>query len=399
MLTNSKHIKILAAGILLMVGSLNAQEVKTTPFGKGINFAALDSSMTMQMHVRMQALLDMGYESAQDELSTKFLVRRYRLKFGGYAYDPKLRYKMELGISNRDQGNAATAQYGSAGSNIILDAVIKYQFSKRWDFWVGQTKLPGNRERVVSSANLQFVDRSNVNSKFNIDRDMGFQLRGKYKLGTLVLKPILSWSMGEGRGITASNFGGFDYTGRLEILPMGDFTGKGDYFLADLKREAMPKLAIGIGYDYNVGAARQGGQLGKFVYDSTGKVAENDLSSFIADIHFKYNGFSFLSEFINKKAGNKIDGLSSNYTTGTGFVAQAGYLLKSNVEFALRYTTVTPDDEDYSSVDEVTEYTLGVSKYIVGHNLKVQSDLSYFQAPLDDLDGNWRFRLQVELQL
>lgn len=399
MLRNIKRLKILVGVLIITLGSMYAQELKTTPFGKGIAFAALDSSMTMKMHVRMQALYEADMDPNTDEFSSKFLVRRYRLKFDGYAYDPRLRYKMELGISNRDQGNAATSQYGSAGSNIILDAVIKYQFSKHWDFWLGQTKLPGNRERVVSSANLQFVDRSNVNSRFNIDRDMGVQLRGSYTFGKVIVKPLFSWSMGEGRGITADNFGGYDYTGRLEILPLGKFSSKGDYFLSDLKREQTPKLAIAAGYNFNDGAARQGGQLGSFVYDSTGEVASNDLMAFMADIHFKYKGFSVLSEYINKTAGSKIDGLSSNYRTGSGFVAQAGYLLKNNLEFAFRYTTVTPDDEDYSSVREQTEYTLGVSKYIVGHSLKIQSDVSYFEPSSVTLDGTWRYRLQVELQL
>ena len=63
----------------------------------------------------------------------------------------------------------------------MLDAVVKYAFSKNQQIWFGQTKLPGNRERVISSMALQFVDRSNVNSKFNIDRDFGVQLQTQPK--------------------------------------------------------------------------------------------------------------------------------------------------------------------------------------------------------------------------
>ena len=182
---------ILAALFILAVCSKANAQVKEAGFkrfGKGIKFMAKDSSASMKMNVRMQALLDVGIDddaSAKDPndpeatttvASPNFMIRRYRLKFAGFAYDPRLRYKMELGISNRDQGNGSNANYNSESSNIVLDAVIKYQFNKHWDFWFGQTKLPSNRERVVSSANLQFVDRSLVNSYFNIDRDRGMWL-------------------------------------------------------------------------------------------------------------------------------------------------------------------------------------------------------------------------------
>ncbi len=82
---------------------------------------------------------------------------------------------MELGLSNRDISGAS--EFTSNAPRYILDAVIKYNFSENFELWFGQTKLPGNIERVISSGNLQQVDRSLLNSRFNIDRDMGIQLR------------------------------------------------------------------------------------------------------------------------------------------------------------------------------------------------------------------------------
>jgi hypothetical protein len=60
---------------------------------------------------------------------------------------------------------------------------------------------------------------------------------------------------------------------------------------------------------------------------------------------------------------------------GQALNLQAGYLFKSNYEVAGRYTTVTFDPIAGGSTTH--QYTLGGSKYIVGHKLKVQSDLSY----------------------
>ena len=58
----------------------------------------------------------------------------------------------------------------------LFGCFIQYNFYKNLSIKLGQGKLPGNRERVISSGNLQFVDRSRLNSRFNIDRDFGAQL-------------------------------------------------------------------------------------------------------------------------------------------------------------------------------------------------------------------------------
>ena len=203
-----------------------AQTIPTTKFGKGINFMAADSSMTMKLQYRMQNLFEVGYNGDNEQTTVTAQVRRSRLKFSGYAYSPKLTYKAELGLTSRDISTGSEDGRTGGASRIILDAVLKYEFVKGWQVWVGQTKLPGNRERVVSSADLQFVDRSRLNSRFNIDRDMGVQLHGKISSGSFIIKPKFAFSMGEGRSVSQSNEGGFCYTGRVDFLPLGEFEGK-----------------------------------------------------------------------------------------------------------------------------------------------------------------------------
>ena len=45
--------------------------------------------------------------------------------------------------------------------------------------------------------------------------------------------------------------------------------------------------------------------------------------------------------------------------------------------------------------------TLGVTRYLIGHSLKIQFDISYnyFLAPLDPDYDRWMMRFQVELGL
>ncbi|MBN4062125.1 hypothetical protein JYU20_02885, partial [Bacteroidales bacterium AH-315-I05] len=296
----------------------------------------------------------------------------------------------ELGLSNKDIGSPNSGTNDAA--RIVLDAVVKWNFAQNFWLWVGQTKLPGNRERVISSQKLQFVDRSLANSKYNIDRDQGLQLRHSFKVGEMVFREIASWSIGEGRNYVKSNRGGFDYTGRIEFLPMGEFTKKGDYFSSDLKREEKPKLAIGVTYDYHDNAVRERGQQGDYM------IGERDLQSIMADLMFKFKGISVMSEYISKTTDFPMLYDSSGIASGTFYVGsgmnfQAGYLLKNNWEVAGRYTVITPDSETGNS--NITMYTLGISKYVVGHNLKFQTDISYTQE--DSKDDKLMWRMQVEV--
>jgi len=333
----------------------------------------------------------------QDDISnqvigTDVLIRRARLKFGGYAFNPKFGYKIELGLTNRDHGSPIPETKNSA--RIILDAVLKYKIAKNTTLWVGQTKLPGNRERVISSQQLQFVDRSLVNSKYNIDRDMGVQLHNKHKIGKGLLIEKVSVSQGEGRNITVSNKGGFDYTGRVEWLPMGKFTGKGDDSGSDLKREKKPKLSIGVTYDYHDQAARQHGQQKSFLSST------RTLTTVFADMMFKYKGFSMMAEYADKRApkGSVVSyetngDVDEYFYTGSGLNVQAGYLFKNNWEVAGRYTQIDPSA--VNQIDNIKMYTLGFSRYIVGHALKMQTDVSLTQVGTNDAE--LMHRIQFEL--
>lgn len=352
----------------------------------------------MKASVRFQTLYEGVYNRDNKTWADKLLIRRSRLKFDGYAFSPRLKYKVELGLSNRDHGGEIDETNNT--SNLVMDAVIMWNFAGNWELWAGQTKLPGNRERVISSQKLQFVDRSLVNSRFNIDRDIGIQLRNKSSIGSVKVNTMFSISMGEGRNITANNTGGYDYTARVEFLPLGSFTSKGDYFGSDLSREPSPKLSVGITYDYNDGASRQRGQLGSYIEDISGTRINTDLSTIFADIMFKYKGIQYMSEFadknnVNENFGALGGGNFAGFYSGTGMAHQLGYLFANNWEIAGRYTRIKPDDISYSSLPDETEWTLGVNKYIVGHSLKVQSDFS-----VRDRVGSssvFQFRLQMEL--
>ena len=393
----------IVAVLLLAITSLNAQEISDTSFGKGlINFVAKDSSFSVKFAPRFQVRSMSSWDHNGNQYGSpdhNFIVRRARLKFDGFAYSPKLKYKLELGLSNRDISGAN--DFNRNTPRYILDAVIMWNFSGNWELWAGQTKLPGNVERVVSSANLQLVDRSLLNSRFNIDRDLGVQLRHETNLGgDFLMREKFAVSQGEGRNVTEGNEGGLQYTARLELLPFGTFKSKGDYSQSDLKREAKPKLMLGFTYNYNQDTVRERGFAGDYMIRTDGSIYETNQTTIFADAMFKYNGFSFMGEYAKRTADDEIatelDGLTPTgdiVLTGNALNLQAGYLFKSNYEIAARFTTL--EYENVTGALPTEQYTLGVNKFVVGHKLKVQSDISY--TTLDGNDDNITFRLGFDI--
>ncbi|MBS9774268.1 MAG: porin [Tenacibaculum sp.] len=372
--------------IFLLISASSITQTKKIQFGKGLlNLKGEDNSWKMKVGARIQLLStnswNINSKGNYGQLQSSILIRRARLKFDGFVLSPKLKYKIELGFSNRDMGVAT--KYTNYAPRTILAAVIRWNFYKNFSLWVGQDKLPGNRERVISSGNMQFVDRSRLNKEFTIDRDLGLQLRHHFKLGNnFIVREMFAISQGEGRNIVTGNKGGYQYTGRLEFLPFGIFKSKGDYSECDLKREEKPKLAIGATYNFNDDAVRTKGYKG----DYTGT---RDISTIFVDAMFKYNGFSFMVEYADRKITETTsNSIKKDYSANV----QAGYLFKNNIELAGRYTTVKVKGTDFST----NYYTLGLSKYIVGHKLKVQTDITYKDITSTQ-KGGLEYRLQLEI--
>ena len=382
---------------------LQAQEISDTKFGNGmINFIAKDSSFSVKFAPRIQSRYQSkwSYDGEDyDPADINFSVRRARLKFGGFAFSPKLKYKIELGLSNRDISGANV--YNRNTPRYILDAVVMWNFHENFELWAGQTKLPGNIERVVSSANLQLIDRSLLNSKFNIDRDMGIQLRHKLRLGgNWIIKEKFSISQGEGRNITEGNIGGLQYTSRLELLPFGEFSSKGDYSQGDLKREKSIKAMFGFTYDINENAVKSRSNMGSYLIQSSGGLFETDITTIFLDGVIKYNGFALTGEYANRDA-DQIEALEEDGRTKTGAVVGAGsasniqgsYLFKNNFEITARYTNI--NFKEITRLSDLKQITFGVSKYVVGHSLKIQADISLLNA--SGIKDNVLFRTGFDL--
>lgn len=376
--------------LILSISSVVAQNLSKDTFGKGISVLAQDSSFYIKFGFRFQTLY-IGEKNLKSRLyQDRMMTRRVRIKLDGFAFNPSLKFKVQLALANQDQKGGHLLESGNT-ANIVLDALMQWHFTENWSLWFGQAKLPSTQEMAISSQKLQFVDRSLVHTHFSLDRDRGIQLH--HRNGTsssFVFKQALALSLGEGRNVVIKNpVNGYQISGRLEFFPLGAFTRGGDYFMSDSKREISPKIFIGIAGSMNLNAVRQRGTLGAFVTDSNGDYVTNDLKSFFVDLMFKHNGWSALSAY----ASRSTEKTNNGFMTGDGLFAQIGYLLPSNWEFAARFSEVSGDT--HSSLNQVLEFTLGISRYIVEHNLKVQSDISYQNIPSSNNELIWRFQTEL----
>lgn len=367
---------LLLMGSCLLASAQSKGPSVSVRAGRGIGFASADSSFTLALSGRVQSLFEARHDPNAGTTTGDFLLRRCRLNVQGRAFHPSFSYRIQIGFAHGD----ITSANSSVQNNLILrDAMLFYSPASWLRIGFGQTKLPGNRQRVVSSANLQLVERSIVNNNFTLDRDKGLWIYTTFPIGSMVLKVTGAVSSGEGRIASAAN-GKLCYTGRMEFMPFGEFTGGGDIIESDLEREKKPKLAVAGVYSYNQANVRTLGQLGDYLYNSS--VA--DIRYYGGDLLFKYRGFSFESEAYRRQSpvgvvANSKDTLQRNAVlSGTGFMVQSGYLFTPRDEVAARVGIIEPDAAISKVAKSQREYVLGYSRYFYRHSLKLQTDVTWW---------------------
>ncbi|CAM2962824.1 Phosphate-selective porin O and P [Flavobacterium succinicans] len=377
----------------------NDLKLSTLPyysFGKGIGITSPDSLYQLNIRFRMQNRIsymdneggDSGYDAQ---------VRRLRLRFDGFIGSPKILYAIQLSFAPGDVGEIVEGE----NLNVIRDAVLMYRPNKNWNFSFGQTKLPGNRQRVNSSGALQLTDRTINNAKFTIDRDFGFQIhnlhehedRFSYNLKGAV-------STGEGRNVTDKVDQGVALTGKVELFPFGSFLRDGTTFEGDLMREKRPKLLLSGAFQQNNNAQRTQGQLGSDLFE------KRTMQSVLLDMMFKYNGWAAMTSYMSRTTDqnavtvNPLDSSQKKYVfVGHGFDYQLSYCFPSNYEVIGRYSTQNVGKDIQALTPNTQQFSLGVTRYFWQHTFKLQSEINYDTLTYfnGQTKNNWYLRFQVEI--
>jgi phosphate-selective porin OprO/OprP len=371
--------------------------------GEGMELRTDDEAFSVRIRGRAQfryeALHDADAARLADGESGDWkhtaMIRRARLSFVGHVFDPHVRYQVQLNFAPQD------VAWGDNGpqNGAIRDWFVTLDHKPNAVLRFGQMKVPYNRERVNSSGDLQFADRALSNGEFNLDRDIGIQLRSDDFLATGKLKYAIGAFKGDGRdGYKVQDAGGL-LVARAEVLPMGKFA---DYEQADFARESSPKLAVGASYAQQWQAKRDQGQLGNKPLDG----GTTDLQHVQGDFIFKFRGLSWSSEVFwrkgernagsaKDKAGDPIAAVRPR--NGWGWMSQAGWLLPgTDFEVAGRFSAVNPLG-GATSMSERREAGPGVSWYFHEHAWKLQADLNQLWDKDGFADGSQRIRIQAQL--
>lgn len=374
------------------VDSTAAARPATVEIGKGIAYRSPGEGFALTMRLRMQDLVAFSFDRDFTLTEIEARIKRLQVKFDGYIGSPRLTYSIQIGFT----GHAANAR---SNADIIGDAIVRYRPKPAWSIGLGQAKIQASRAQIASSDVLEFIDRSIVNSEFHAGRDFGLFIRYDMPRDEgFTFTAKTSVTLGEGRNWGKSPNGGLVYTRRVELYPLGRFKEKGETTEGDLAHEEGIKIAVAGAYSYNRKAMRTHGQDGALLPDG----ATRNLGNWYADILLKYRGFSFCADFMGRTCPAPVfdDEARTWIYTGWGLNVQSGYVIRKKWEIALRNSTLFPRAEVQARAGyrRDNRTSLGISRYIVGHALKVQTDISYRHRSRA-ATGNytrWGFAFQLE---
>ena len=384
--------------------------VKASYGSKGFRLETRDGNWQTNLQWRAQLRFTDPYVGDPRQLDdfadpgfANFEPRRVRMKIGGHGYQPWLKYYFELDLQpNRDPDDSAVAN-----STRVIDYRIDLQKWEAFGLRVGQWKIDYNRERVDSSGRQQFVERSIVNRIFNIDRQMGIQLRGRLFPGTPAdFRYYAGVFNGEGRGVR--NVGDNPmYVGRLQW----NFLGRDlELKQTDVEFTESPTASLAFGAMSTEGPCTRWsssgcGNLDGFASPVLAQLDQFEIDQAVEEFAFKYRGFSVQQEYHWKTIEDRVVGSKNDLE---GAYVQTGYFfhgllsfVPEPLELAVRYAFVEePNETDRAIDNEREEYSVAANWFFSGHNNKLTLDYSYLTledglAKVDDSAN--RVRLQWDV--
>jgi phosphate-selective porin OprO/OprP len=392
------------AGFLFLLLTTNtvAQESKkdstlsvTVKHGsKGFEFQTGDNKFLLQIQSRLQLRFatpqdqnPVTFDDFADEQNPAFKINRARLKVGGHAFHPWLKYYWEYELS---QSN-------------LLDFRIMVEKWEAFSIKAGQWKVEFSRERRISSGEQQMVDRSIINRPFTLDRQQGVELYGHLDGGGIAdFNYWVAAMTGTGRGNVHNDDNHLMYFGRLQWNFLGRFL---DFEGSDLENHEKPAGIVAIAAvtnrsPYTRFSQAGGGSLEGYEDGQPGQYRTNQMN---IETAFMYRGFSWQSEMHLKEINDK---LNNNTDVLRGYYVQAGYFFHHAIswwpaplEVAMRNALYYPNAE--ATQNEENETSMAFNWFFNGHHNKLTFETSYFNYTDTSLEpaDEWRFRIQWDISL
>ncbi|MCY1059791.1 hypothetical protein [Nannocystis sp. SCPEA4] len=380
--------------ILLAPGTVGDGPLKFTP-GKGLEVRSKDGRYALSISLRTGFMYS-GRRVGAGPYEHAFEIRRLRLVFSGNVFSKHIKYFAQLALAPRELNIVD----GVVRSGPLLDTYVVFDRLRDANLRIGVYRVMYTRERNIADINPLLIDRSLANAEFNVDRDIGLDVRSEDIGGLGKLRYYAGVFMGDGRDQNRFSDPGLMYTARVDFLPFGLFD---DYEASDQTRLRKPRLSLGFAYAYNDRARNNRGVLGTPPTDG----GTTNYHNVTTDMMFKWAGFSLEAAYLlrdgRRNPGHALDDMGvplpvEAARNGHGWMAQAAFLIpRTGLEPALRTSGIR--GLHHTSMPDRNELGGGLNYYFAGHNLKLQLDWfrTWDRGAADLAADLVRLQLQVAL--
>jgi hypothetical protein len=363
LLTANVVARAVAIAVVLTAGpaqaDLPAAEVGYDP-DQGAFIRTPDRAWELNPYAMVQLQHTSLFEKG-DVSSTSFSLHSAKLIFHGHVFHPSLTYHFQ---TNFGDGKVAA-------ENIYL----RWDPDRAFGLLAGQVEVPFNRQHITLEAYQQLIDRSIVDQRFTLQRDIGAAAyagdRGHRLEATLGV-----WN--GARQNATNDDKSFMGTIRLAYNPWGPIL----YREADLDNSPAPKLSIAAAGAYNPA---------RVVPDPNGETTSatwHHVAQAVGEVTLRYRGTSLSTEAHVRNYA--MDDGKEKFQYGA--FGQVGvFVIPHHLELEARFAAI---DGKLGAKDAVRELTGGVSWYFHKHRLKVQADTSRLETR--DATIDYRVRTQLE---
>ena len=356
--------------------------------GRGFDFKTSDGLFDLAIGANLQVRFsDLDVDGSAE--ATEFRVRRFKLYLTGFAFDPRLTYRVQLAFENPNN------------VRLLDDLWLNWTFMNLLQVQMGQSKTPYGREELMNDGVLMFAERSIAIDAFKPNRDIGFLVLGNTK----------SYVFQYGAGV----FGGVGQTTLRttnHVMPIARvvFSTFGERFPGepDLPRSATPRVSIGANGFFNTlkktsatafestlpNYAAATGWLGQNVgLFTTGEDVQ--IGSGGIDAQLAWLGLTFQGEYLIGHAEGQLSDVRVN---SRGYYAEVSVMVLPKLGLACRYSNIDPNRA--TTRDQQSEVNGAATWYFRKHNAKVLFEYSKLHRQRAGEPANDRFiRVQAQLYL
>jgi phosphate-selective porin OprO/OprP len=281
----------------------------------------------------------------------RFLLRRARLYATG-TFAEGFDYRLEF-----DLAGSLSATTGLRAQ--LTDGYVNWNHYAFANVRAGQFKTPFGFEQLYPDPRLITAERSLVNDRLTLNRQLGVQVGGNF------LDQRLTYAVGTFNGNGANNNSNdnskFLYAGRVTVTPWKTKDGSGwslggNAFTSEDTALSFPDLNL----------------------DSTPATPDKDglftgkRNGFGIDSQVEAGPFSLWVEYLKVRFEPTSARPAGRFDSDGGYVQAAWFFVPKRFQVVLKYETFDP--RRGVSGDDVSTVTAGLNYYIRGHDLKLLLD-------------------------